>query len=345
MATVEFPEVKDRNVATPSRVRLTKAVGIEDDEVFDVEPVPGSIYEEGTPLNKKFFDALKNYIDNNVGSPDNPIPVTNGGTGASTAEGARTNLGVYSKTEIDEQLERTSKLIEPHIASRVTDTPEGIHGLYIDADGRQWIDPDGDGQLQSNYPVDNETIEFTEKQTGEGKTFSIVNGSIRNEKIVDGFELIPSNGSDGQILKHNGAEPVWEYSGGELLWSGSLAYTSTSVTVPKSSSYNVFLMKISGTKDPTYFSVGLVLTRINDYISGVASPTYIYNPSSDRYGNNLIRVNRGATYYSGIKPSGDVFNAFTSQNDSSEVHRMFYALDTVNEPYSYARVTEIWGLA
>lgn len=161
MATVPFPEVKDRNVATPSRVRLTKAVGIEDDNIFDVEAVPGTVYEEGTPLNKEFFDKLKLYMDNNVGSPDNPVPITNGGTGANTPEGARSNLGVYSTTEVDEIVERAGAKIDPHINSKITDAPEGVHGIYIDDERRIWTDPDGDGSFTNEvHAVDNHTITY-----------------------------------------------------------------------------------------------------------------------------------------------------------------------------------------
>lgn len=149
MATVPFPEVKDRNVATPSRVRLTKAVGIEDDEVFDVEPVPGTVYDEGTPLNKEFFDALKRYIDASSGAGE-IIPIQYGGTGANNVEDARTNLDVYSKGEVDEELDRTAGLIEPHINRKVTDSTQGngVHGFYIDQDYLMWVDPNGDGSFE-----------------------------------------------------------------------------------------------------------------------------------------------------------------------------------------------------
>lgn len=244
MATVEFPEVKDRNVATPSRVRLTKAVGIEDNEVFDVEPVPGSIYEEGTPLNKEFFDALKNYIDNNVGSPDNPIPVTNGGTGASTAEGARTNLEVYSKTEIDEQFKRTSNLIEPHIASRVTDAPEGIHGFYIDAEGRQWTDPDGDGQLQSNYPVDNETIGYSEDQSSNAKKLHIIDNSIGPDQIKNGYTLPNTSSENGLLFKMIASNTAdWYKPFGTVLWQGRAQQGS--ITIDGLDSYNLLVFFVN----------------------------------------------------------------------------------------------------
>lgn len=173
MAEVPFPEVKDRNVATPSRVRLTKAVDIEDDEVFDVEAEPGTVYEEGTPLNKEFFDALKRYIDASSGAGE-ILGIAYGGTGADNAADARTNLEVYSKAEVDEELDRTAGLIEPHITRRVTDSTDGVHGFYIDQDYVMWIDPDGDGvfeemstPLMVGWPAD-ESSTYTAVATNAG---------------------------------------------------------------------------------------------------------------------------------------------------------------------------------
>lgn len=147
MAEVTFPEVKDRNVATPSRVRITKAVGIEGDDIYDVEAIPGTVYEEGTPLNKEFFDALKRYIDASSGAGE-IVGIAYGGTGADNVADARTNLEVYSKAEVDEELDRTAGLIEPHITRRVTDSTDGVHGFYIDQNYTMWIDPDGDGVFE-----------------------------------------------------------------------------------------------------------------------------------------------------------------------------------------------------
>ena len=61
---IPWPTIKDRNVATPSRVKLTK-VELEPavDDVYDVEPITGTVVEEGTPINKDLFEQIKSYVD------------------------------------------------------------------------------------------------------------------------------------------------------------------------------------------------------------------------------------------------------------------------------------------
>ena len=59
-----WPTIKDRNVATPSRVKLTKVeLDPAVDDVYDVEPITGTVVEEGTPINKDLFEQIKSYVD------------------------------------------------------------------------------------------------------------------------------------------------------------------------------------------------------------------------------------------------------------------------------------------
>ncbi len=58
-----WPTVKDRNVATPSRVKLTTPVGIVGEPIYDIEPITGTVVEEGTPINKDLFEAIHTYVD------------------------------------------------------------------------------------------------------------------------------------------------------------------------------------------------------------------------------------------------------------------------------------------
>lgn len=64
MTLKTWPTVVDRNVAQPSRVKLTPAYAAGDD-VYDVTPIPGTVAAEGTLLNKALFDGEKAYIDQN----------------------------------------------------------------------------------------------------------------------------------------------------------------------------------------------------------------------------------------------------------------------------------------
>lgn len=75
MTLKTWPTVVDRNVAQPSRVKLTPAYAAGDD-VYDVTPIPGTVAAEGTLLNKALFDGEKAYVDQN----DIPF-VTTTGTG------------------------------------------------------------------------------------------------------------------------------------------------------------------------------------------------------------------------------------------------------------------------
>lgn len=64
MTLKTWPTVVDRNVAQPSRVKLTPAYAAGDD-VYDVTPIPGTVAAEGTLLNKALFDGEKAYVDQN----------------------------------------------------------------------------------------------------------------------------------------------------------------------------------------------------------------------------------------------------------------------------------------
>lgn len=73
MTLKTWPTVVDRNVAQPSRVKLTPAYAAGDD-VYDVTPIPGTVAAEGTLLNKALFDGEKAYVDQN----DIPFVATTG---------------------------------------------------------------------------------------------------------------------------------------------------------------------------------------------------------------------------------------------------------------------------
>ena len=55
-------EVTDRVVQYPRRFKLTKVVGTEDE--YELTPVPGTVQEAGTPINKELFDSIKTDIEN-----------------------------------------------------------------------------------------------------------------------------------------------------------------------------------------------------------------------------------------------------------------------------------------
>lgn len=79
MALHAWPTVTNRNVAQPSRVRLSTAPEAGAD-VYDVTPIPGTVVNEGTLINQALFASEKAYIDEH----DIPL-VTSTGNGASYA--------------------------------------------------------------------------------------------------------------------------------------------------------------------------------------------------------------------------------------------------------------------
>lgn len=76
MTKKAWPTVTNRNVAQPSRVRLSTAPEAGPD-VYDVTPVPGTVTQEGTLINNALFTGEKAYIDQN----DMPIVTTVGSDG------------------------------------------------------------------------------------------------------------------------------------------------------------------------------------------------------------------------------------------------------------------------
>ena len=113
-----WPSVTNRNVAQPSRVRLVNAPDAGSD-VFDVIPVPGTVTDEGTLLNKALFDSEKAYIDQN----DIPF-VTTAGTGAAYTANVPQWSGM-TKSELHGKL----LLIFIHTVSTTNSPTIDINGL------------------------------------------------------------------------------------------------------------------------------------------------------------------------------------------------------------------------
>lgn len=94
-----MPSYADRDVQFPMRFKFTKVQGIEDQ--YDLTPVPGTITNAGTQLNKSFFDAVKAAIEE-MAVADGGITtakLANGAvTAAKLAANAVTITGTYTGT-------------------------------------------------------------------------------------------------------------------------------------------------------------------------------------------------------------------------------------------------------
>lgn len=84
-----FKEIvfSDRDSDYPSRRKLIKIS--EQENIYDVSRAEGTVRNEGTPFNAKTLNDFQDNISSMF-----PVTVTNGGTGATTAQQARTNLGI-----------------------------------------------------------------------------------------------------------------------------------------------------------------------------------------------------------------------------------------------------------
>ena len=118
MALQAWPTVANRNVAQPSRVRLTQASGT-DADVYDVTPVPGTVVNEGTLINQALFDQMEQYVK----EYDIPIHKTTG-TGAAYA----VSVPVWSnltQTELDGHI----LCIIPNVVSTTVSPTLNMNGL------------------------------------------------------------------------------------------------------------------------------------------------------------------------------------------------------------------------
>lgn len=118
MALQTWPTVANRNVAQPSRVRLTQAAGT-DADVYDVTPVPGTVVNEGTLINQALFDQMEQYVK----EYDIPIHTTTG-TGAAYA----VSVPVWSnltQTELDGHI----LCIIPNVVSTTVSPTLNMNGL------------------------------------------------------------------------------------------------------------------------------------------------------------------------------------------------------------------------
>lgn len=118
MALHAWPTVTNRNVAQPSRVRLSTAPEAGPD-VYDVTPVPGTVVNEGTLINQALFDQMGQYVKEH----DIPIHTTTG-TGAAYA----VSVPVWSnltQTELDGHI----LCIIPNVASTTVSPTLNMNGL------------------------------------------------------------------------------------------------------------------------------------------------------------------------------------------------------------------------
>ena len=80
--------------------------------------------DTGTDTAKIDYNALATAIINKLGG--DPVTIPHGGTGAATADGARTNLDVYSKGETDTAIAQSNKYMYCDTDNKQTFTFENL---------------------------------------------------------------------------------------------------------------------------------------------------------------------------------------------------------------------------
>lgn len=146
------------------------------------------------PLDPVTQGTLRRWMEDNGGFPGNPVPITKGGTGASSAASARTNLGLVIGTDVqayNDNLDDISVLSDPGEDAVVFwDDSQGIldyftlgtglstSGKVLNADAFNSMDFTAGENITANDPVriarPDETI-FS--QTSTGNSSNIANNS------------------------------------------------------------------------------------------------------------------------------------------------------------------------
>lgn len=102
------------------------------------------------------------------------IPVANGGTGATTATNARTNLSVYSKTEVDSLISTLSSSVSSLRSTKLNTIGKGVN-LLNNWDFRNPLNSRGSS---SYYSATSFVFAIDTWRASNGTTLSIVNGGI-----------------------------------------------------------------------------------------------------------------------------------------------------------------------
>ena len=206
----------DRSSEYPSRRTITDtSTGVS--QVATIVRNEGTVTEQGTPFNATNMNSLEDRIDNMF-----PVSIADGGTGASTNSVARTNLDVYSKSEVDTSFSNLFAVNSDNTGSQQTvvtggtiyqfcnvNFPSGYNGLLI---LRAIVVPNQstDVRIYMGYGLDN--ADYTEYLQTAALTQSV------NDYYINSSIYISSSSSDrtihGSLSSFSGQD--FQFIGGKL---------------------------------------------------------------------------------------------------------------------------------
>lgn len=186
----------DRSSEYPSRRTITDtSTGVS--QVATIVRNEGTVTEQGTPFNATNMNSLEDRIDAMF-----PVSVANGGTGATTNSGARTNLDVYSKSEVDTTFSNLFIVNSDNIGDQQTvvtggniyqfcnvNFPSGYNGLLVI---RAIVIPNRtDIRIYMGYGIDNTAV------TDYLQTAALSQNS--NDYYINASAYISSSSSDRTV--------------------------------------------------------------------------------------------------------------------------------------------------
>ena len=250
------------------------------------------------------------------------------------------------------------------VDAALSDTEAGYLQQQITAIQQQLENTDLSGS------VDDVTIEYDTaageiapklrvKDGGVGAD-KIADGSISNAKVVQGYTLVPSSGSEGSLLAMGSSGPEWSSTRKfKTLWEGSAE--NGPLTITGISSYNVIAMQFyaEASVNTSYVNgaatIEVVANRTSCVYAGTGTSAYeelngdYFIGSSDR-ALTVAKVNDTYRFAPGERESSRKNIAFVAQISGDTIDAPSFYHGSSNPMFSWSGggsglvLKKIWGI-